>query len=133
MGVKRDTRNRLTLYRTCHICGRSFVTTADTPWIRQLPNVDGKKQKTCYFCSEKCFASSYKYKSCYDGKAEQRRKERESKRDVKVKNYRYYHAHEEEMRERRRKNYWGHHEEELLSNRYYKKKRKLRLIDEINT
>ena len=33
MSVKRKVVDkRLTLFRTCGICGKSFVTTADTPW-----------------------------------------------------------------------------------------------------
>lgn len=125
MSVKKKTSNRLTLYRTCHTCGKSIVTTADTPWIRQIPNVDGKKQKTCYFCSEKCFASSYKHIGFYDGKAEKRRKEKEMNRNKKEKNYRYYHSHEKELREKRKNRYYENREEELLSNKYYKKKRKI--------
>lgn len=125
MAVRRNTTNRLTLFRTCQTCGKEFSTTADTPWIRQLPNIDGKKQKTCYFCSEKCFAKSYKHIGFFDGKAKERKAERYAKRDIKAKNYKYYHAHEEQMRERRRNNYWQNHEEELLNNRYQKHKRKL--------
>ena len=68
MGVKRKVVDkRLTLFRTCGICGKSFVTTADTPWVRQVPR-DGKRQ------------ASYKYKGWYDGKTEERRREREKKR-----------------------------------------------------
>lgn len=125
MAVRRKTSNRLTLYRNCHICGKSIVTTSDTPWVRQLSNVDGNKQKTCYFCSEKCFAASYKHIGFYDGKAEQRRKEKEMNRDKRDKNYRYYHSHKKELREKRKKRYWENREEELLSNKYYKMKRKL--------
>lgn len=36
MSVRRNTTNRLTLFRTCGTCGRSIVTTADTPWVRQV-------------------------------------------------------------------------------------------------
>lgn len=44
MSVKRKAVDkRLTLFRTCGICGKSFVTTADTPWVRQVPR-DGKRQ-----------------------------------------------------------------------------------------
>lgn len=131
MAVRRKTSNRLTLYRNCHICGKSIVTTSDTPWVRQLSNVDGKKQKTCYFCSEKCFASSYKHIGFYDGKAEERRKEKEMNRDKRDKNYRYYHSHEKELREKRKKRYWENREEELLSNKYYKMKRKLMKGDDV--
>lgn len=129
MSVRKKTTNRLTLYRTCHTCGKAIITTADTPWVRQIPNVDGKKQKTCYFCSEKCFTASYKHVGYYDSKYEQRKAEREKTRDIKEKNYKYYHAHEDELRERRKRNYWENHEEELLANRYCKKKRKLLELD----
>lgn len=36
---------RLTLIRTCGTCGKTFSTTAESPWIRQVPR-DGKKQAT---------------------------------------------------------------------------------------
>ena len=36
MSVRRDTPNRLTLYRECAICGRPIVTTAATPWMRMV-------------------------------------------------------------------------------------------------
>lgn len=100
MSVRKQTANRLTLFRTCHVCGKSIVTTADTPFVRQLKNVDGKKAKSCYFCSEKCKIITYKH--LFDGHADDRRKMREAARDIKEKNYRYYHANEEAMRERSR-------------------------------
>lgn len=131
MSVRKQTTNRLTLYRTCHICGKHIITTADTPWIRRIPNVYGKKEKTCYFCSEKCFASSYKHIGFYDGNANKRRKEKEMNRDKRDKNYRYYHSHEKELREKRKKRYWENREEELLSNKYYKMKRKLMKGDDV--
>lgn len=131
MSVRKQTTNRLTLYRTCHICGKNIITTADTPWIRRIPNVNGKKEKTCYFCSEKCFASSYKHIGFYDGKADKRRKEKEMNRDKRDKNYRYYHSHEKELREKRKKRYLENREEELLSNKYYKMKRKLMKGDDV--
>ena len=45
MSVRRQTANRLTLFRTCGTCGKQIVTTADTPWVRQVER-DGKKQAT---------------------------------------------------------------------------------------
>ena len=37
MSVKRKVVDkRLTLFRTCGICGKSFVTTADTQWVGQV-------------------------------------------------------------------------------------------------
>ena len=72
MSVRRQTANRLTLFRTCGTCGKQIVTTADTPWVRQVER-DGKRQATTYFCSEGCFAASYKHIGWFDGKAEERR------------------------------------------------------------
>ena len=68
MSVRRQTANRLTLFRTCGTCGKQIVTTADTPWVRQVER-DGKRQATTYFCSEGCFAASYKHGGWCDGKA----------------------------------------------------------------
>lgn len=48
MSVRRQTANRLTLFRTCGTCGKQIVTTADTPWVRQVER-DGKRQATTYF------------------------------------------------------------------------------------
>lgn len=45
MGVRRDTNNRLSLIRTCHTCGRTFPTTASSPFMRQITNVDGKNKR----------------------------------------------------------------------------------------
>lgn len=80
MSVRRKTDFRLTLIRSWGMCGREFVTSAASPWMRQLPQ-DGKKQATTYFCSESCYAKSYKHIGFYDGKTDQRRAERESQRD----------------------------------------------------
>lgn len=124
MSVRRDTTNRLTLFRACGTCGKQIVTTAATPWVRQVPR-DGKAQATTYFCSEKCFAASYKHIGWFDGKAEERRKEREAKRDIHEKNRRYYAAHAEELRERRRAQYHANIEEGRANNAYYRHKRKL--------
>lgn len=123
MSVRRKTKNRLTLYRSCHICGKTFVTIADTPFVRQITNVDGKKQKTCYFCSMSCKKASYKH--LFDGKADERRKERESKRDIKEKNRRYYAAHAEQLRQKQKERYWADPESARESNRYHRKKRAL--------
>ena len=90
MSVRRQTANRLTLFRTCGTCGKQIVTTADTPWVRQVER-DGKRQATTYFCSEGCFAASYKHIGWFDGKAEERRK-------LKA----YQQAHREELREKAR-------------------------------
>lgn len=107
MGVRRNTANRLTLYRTCHVCGQTMITTADTPFVRSLPNVDGKKQKTCYFCSEKCKNSTYIHN--FDGLYWKRREEydraREAKRDRKEENRTYYAEHLEAEQERTRRRF----------------------------
>lgn len=124
MTIRRQTTNRLTLYRTCGTCGKSIVTTADTPWSRQIER-DGKKQAITYFCSEKCFAASYKHIGWYDGKAEERRKLKEARRDTREKNRRYYAAHREEMRLRRIASYWKNPEESRMESKFYRKKRKV--------
>lgn len=123
MSVRRDTNNRLSLIRTCHTCGRTFPTTASSPFMRQITNVDGKKQKVCYFCSESCKNASYKH--LFDGKAEMRRAEREAQRDTSEKNRRYYLAHAEQERQRARERYWADPEAARESNRYQRKKRQL--------
>ncbi len=70
--------------------------------MRQMPR-DGKKQAITYFGAEKCHAASDKHIGWFDGKAEQRRAEREANRDKREKNRRYYAAHREEMIERARR------------------------------
>ena len=130
MSVRRKTANRLTLFRECDICGQRIVTTADTPWIRQVCIMDGdtRRQVTRYYCSSSCYQASYKHIGFYDGKAEERRHERSLNRDPKKRAEqwkRYYAANGDKVRERRMKRYWENHEEELADNRYQKKKRKL--------
>lgn len=123
MSVRRDTNNRLSLIRTCHTCGRTFPTTAASPFMRQITNVDRKKQKICYFCSETCKKASYKH--LFDGKAEIRRAEREANRDTSEKNRRYYLAHAEQIRQRAKERYWANPEPVRESNRYQRKKKQL--------
>lgn len=104
MSVRRQTANRLTLFRTCGTCGKQIVTTADTPWVRQVER-DGKRQATTYFCSEGCFAASYKHIGWFDGKAEERRKLKDRNRDPekeRARNRAYQQAHREELREKAR-------------------------------
>lgn len=125
MSVRRKTNNRMTLFRNCFICGKNIVTTADTPFVRQISNVNGKKQATVYFCSEGCKKSSYKHIGWFDGKADIRREEREAKRDIKEKNRRYYLAHAEEIKAKKRKQYQENREEYLLNQKYSREKRKL--------
>lgn len=124
MSVRRNTTNRLTLYRTCGTCGRQIVTTADTPWVRQVER-DGKKQATTYFCSGKCFAASYKHIGWYDGKAEERRKLKEERRDRKTKNRKYREAHAEELREKARQRRLANPGMAAADSAYNRKKRKL--------
>ena len=124
MSVRRNTTNRLTLYRTCGTCSRQIVTTADTPWVRQVER-DGKKQATTYFCSEKCFAASYKHIGWYDGKAEERRKLKEARRDWKTKNRKYREAHAEELREKARLRRLANPGMAAADSAYNRKKRKL--------
>lgn len=124
MSVRRKTTNRLTLYRTCGTCGKQIVTTADTPWVRQVER-DGKKQATTYFCCEKCFAASYKHIGWYDGKSEERRKLKEARRDWKTKNRKYREAHAEELREKARQRRLANPGLAAADNAYYRKKRKL--------
>ena len=123
MAVRRKTDNRLTLFRICHTCGQVIVTTAATPFMRQLTDVDGKKQKTCYFCSESCKKASYKH--LFDGKAQERRKAREASRDTREKNRRYYVAHAEQKRSRAKARYWANREASLADLAYQRKKKKL--------
>lgn len=124
MSVRRNTENRLNLVRTCQTCGRTFPTTAASPFMRMITNMDGKKQKTCYFCSELCKNASYRHK--FDGKAEERRKAKEAARDIAEKNRRYYASHTAQERERVRARYWADHEAGLAAVRYQRKKRKLK-------
>ena len=124
MSVRRDTANRLTLYRTCGTCGRSIVTTADTPWVRQVDR-DGKKQATTYFCCESCFAASYKHIGWFDGKAEERRRAREAARDNRARNRAYNAAHAEERREKARRYRQEHHGLAAADGAFYRKKRRL--------
>ena len=123
MSLRKQTTNRLTLFRECGVCGTSFVTTADSPWMRQML-IDGR-QLTKYFCSQSCFHSSYKHKGCWDGKAEERRKAREAGRDVSEKNRLYYERHRTRELERAKARYWADPEAARENNRYQKKKRKL--------
>lgn len=96
-----------------------MITTADTPFMRQLPNMDGKKQKTCYFCSESCKRESYIHN--FDGYAWKRRQEREAARDITAKNKRYYEAHADVLRERRKQQYHSMSDEERARENAYRR------------
>ena len=123
MSVRRNTTNRLSLIRVCHTCGRSFPTTAATPFMRQIADVGGKRQKTCYFCSEACKLASYKH--LFDGKAAERSKVREAARDISEKNRRYYATHAEQVRRRAKERYWADPEGSRAAVAYQRNKRKL--------
>ena len=123
MSIRRTAINRRFLIRTCHTCGKVFSTTAASPFMRQIRNVDGKKQKTCYFCSESCKAASYKHK--FDGKAEERRRAREAARDITEKNRRYYQTNAEQVRRRARERYWADPESARAGVAYQRRKREL--------
>ena len=114
MSVRRQTANRLTLFRTCGTCGKQIVTTADTPWVRQVER-DGKRQATTYFCSEGCFAASYKHVGWFDGKAEERRKLKDRNRDPE----------KEELREKARLRRLAHPGQAAADSAYARRKRKL--------
>ena len=124
MSVRKETTNRLTLFRTCGTCGKQIMTTASTPWVRQMPR-DGKAQATTYFCSEKCFAASYKHIGWYDGKAEERRKAREAARDNRERCRRYNEEHREERREWARNYRLAHPDQAAADSAFYRRKRKL--------
>lgn len=124
MSVRRsDAMSRKTLFRDCFICGKHFSTTADTPFVRQVTNVNGKKQATVYFCSDGCKRKSYKH--LFDGNADQRRREREARRDVKEKNHRYYLENADKIKENRRRYYYEKRDECIKSAKYQREKRKL--------
>lgn len=120
MSARKNTTNRLTLIRECGVCGKSFSTTADTPWLRQMV-VDGRQINT-YFCSRSCHSASYKHK--FDGKAEGRRKQREAER-ASEKNRLYYQRHIEQERARARRRYWADPERARADQEYQRRKRKL--------
>lgn len=124
MSVRRDTDNRRTLFRECGTCGRTFVTSAGSPWMRQVPK-DGKRQCTTYYCSSKCLKASYKHIGWYDGKAEERRKAKEARRDRSESNRLYYAANAERERERARLYFAENREACLAAMRYSRMKRKL--------
>ena len=127
MSVRRKTENRLSLIRTCHTCGLTFPTTAASPWMRQLCNVDGRKQKTCYFCSEACKRASYQYSGWWDGLTQARRAARDAAR-AKEKNRRYYAAHAEKERHRARERYWSDPEGARADQEYQRRKRTLAAV-----
>jgi hypothetical protein len=119
MSIKRKTNFRLTLIRTCGTCGKRIVTSAASPWMRQIVR-DGK-QATTYFCSQSCYKASYRH--LFDGLAWKRKQAHELDRDIHTKNQKYYAAHREQERARQREAYWAHHDEKLEDMRYQRRKR----------
>ena len=119
MSVRKKTTNRLRLIRTCYVCGKTFPTTADSPFMRQLYNVDGKKQKTCYFCSQTCKNSTYKHN--FDGLADQRRYERDLNRDNRERNRLYYQRHADAGRERAKQRYHDMSQSERDAANWYRR------------
>lgn len=125
MSIRKNTTNRYTLFRTCYVCGQTMITTADTPFMRQLYDVDGKKQKTVYFCSESCKESTYKHH--FDGLAWKRREEKEARRDNSERNKRYYETHADERREYAKQRYHSMSDEERAKlNAYRRRQRAMR-------
>lgn len=129
MGLRRNTNNRFTIFRECATCGQHIVTTADTPWMRQVVvEENGKKrQLTKYYCSTECYQASYKHIGWYDGKAHIRRQEKDTRRDPakRAATWKlYYGKNGDRIRERRRERYWNNHDEEIISGRWYRRKRK---------
>lgn len=122
MGVRRDTPNRLTLYRTCATCGRGIVTTASFPFMR-LVQADGHA-KISYYCSERCKAASYKH--LFDGRAGDRKRKRDAARSAE-KNRRYYEAHREQEKARQKARYWADPEARRADLRYSKRHESARL------
>lgn len=124
MSVRRETENRLTLFRECAICGKSIVTTAATPWMRMVTTTeDGKRrQMVQYYCSGKCKAASYVHR--FDGKAAERKAEKDRQRDTTEKNRRYYEAHREQEKARQKARYWANIEASRLVVQYNHQKRR---------
>ena len=104
------------------LCGGFSVTTADTPWVRQVHR-DGKRQATTYYCSESCWRASYKHPGWWNGLAAARREAREAARDVREKNRRYYAVHSEQERQRARTRYWADPDRARADNAYQRRKR----------
>ena len=117
MSLRRDTTNRLTLYRSCGTCGHTFTTTADTPFIRQVPR-DGKRQATTYYCCESCYRASYKR----DPYRKRQKIDRRTPEQIAEKNRRYYAANAERERQRVAEYRAANYEQCLDAVRLYKRK-----------
>jgi hypothetical protein len=88
---------------------------------------DGKRrQLTRYYCSTECFQASYRHIGWYDGKAAERRKEKDRNRPPRTEwRRRYYAEHSEEIRTRRKERYWKDVDGASKDGEFYRKKRKL--------
>lgn len=117
MSLRRDTTNRLTLYRSCGTCGRTFTTTADTPFIRQVPR-DGKRQAITYYCCESHYRASYKR----DPYRHSEKVDRRTPEQIREKNRRYYAANAERERQRAAEYRAANYEQCLDAVRLYKRK-----------
>ena len=129
MSVRRQTANRLTLLRYCETCGKAITTTADTPFVRQMPK-GVRRQATVYFCAESCEQARYKY--IFDGKAHERRLQKDRNRDKEKERERhreYYTTHAEERRQKAKLRRQETPGMAAADSAYHRRKRKL-LIEE---
>lgn len=86
---------------------------------------DGKKEAATYYCCQSCYKASYRHIGWYDGKSDERRAERESNRDRREYNRRYYAEHAEEIKAKRRAYYAANPGLAAQNSRYHKAKQKL--------
>ena len=105
------------------------VTSAASPFMRQVPR-DGKRQATTYYCCHSCYVTSFKHIGWYDGKAFERRAEREKNRDSRERNRRYYAEHAEEIKAKKRAYYAAHPGLSTENSRYHRAKRKALAADD---
>lgn len=131
MSKRRKTDRRLTLIRPCGTCGQLVVTSSASPFMRQVPR-DGKRQATTYYCCQSCYAASFKHIGWYDGKASERRAERDKNRDRRESNRRYYAEHAEEIKAKKRAYYAERPGLSAQNSRYYKAKKKLLAAESAN-
>lgn len=101
---------RRTLHRICGTCGKSFTTTVESPFVRQINQPD-KSQVRMYYCSASCFRSSYK-SVIWNGRKAQRKKNL------------YYDQHREEVLAKAKERYWSDPETARATGRYNRKKQK---------
>lgn len=121
---KKNAAFRFLLTRTCGTCGKEFQTSADSPWVRQVPR-DGKRQATTYYCSTGCFQASYKHIGFYDGKYLERKQEYDAKRNHAAKYRDYYAKNADVVKAKARAKYWENPEEYRERCQYSRQKRKL--------